>query len=129
MVGPEFITTYLPTAKTEANEKFVARYREMFKQDPEVNAELGYDNGKAIMLTLEKLGGKMPADRSQFIATMRSLVFDSPRGQVRFNATNSAKLEKVYVVKIKKDPAGNLLSTYVDEFAGADDLPGCTRSF
>lgn len=129
MVGPEFITTYLPTAKTEANQKFVMRYREMFKQDPEVNAELGYDNGKAIMLTLEKLGGKMPADKSQFLATMRSIVFDSPRGKLRFNATNSALLEKVYVVKIKKDQAGNFLPTYVDEFAGAEDLPGCTKSF
>jgi branched-chain amino acid transport system substrate-binding protein len=81
------------------------------------------------MLTLEKLGGKMPADRSQFIATMRGLVFDSPRGKLKFNATNSALLDKVYVVKITKGPAGNLLPTYVDEFAGAEDLPGCTKSF
>ena len=66
IVGPEFITTYLPTAKTEANEKFVAKYREMFKQDPEVNAELGYDNGKAIMLTLEKLGLPAKDDPAPF---------------------------------------------------------------
>jgi branched-chain amino acid transport system substrate-binding protein len=129
VVGPKFITTYLPGAKTAANEKFVTKYREMFKQDPEINAELGYDHGKAIMLTLEKLGGKMPADGSQFITTMRGLVFDAPRGKVRFNATNSALLEKIYVAQITKDPAGNLVPQYIDEFAGADDLPGCTKSF
>src|ERR1700746_3659823 len=129
VVGPKFITTYLPNAKTVANEKFVARYREMFKQDPEVNAELGYDNGKAILLTLEKLGGKMPADGTEFIAAMRSLSFDSPRGKVRFNAANSALLEKIYVVQIAKDSAGDLVPQYIDEFAGAEDLPGCARSF
>ncbi|WP_027582425.1 ABC transporter substrate-binding protein [Bradyrhizobium sp. Ai1a-2] len=129
MVGPKFVTTYLPTVKTEANEKLVARYRQMFKQDPEVNAELGYDNGKAIMLTLEKLGGRMPADKSQFMTTMRGLVFDAPRGKIRFNASNSALLEKVYVVQFAKDAAGEPVPQYVDEFAGADDLPGCTKSF
>jgi len=129
VVGPKFITTYLPNAKTEANEKFVTRYREMFQQEPEVNAELGYDNGKAILLTLEKLGGKMPADGSQFISTMRSLTFDSPRGNVRFTASNSALLEKVYVVQIAKDSAGDLVPQYIDKFAGAEDLPGCARSF
>jgi branched-chain amino acid transport system substrate-binding protein len=129
VAGPKFITTYLPTDKTEANQKFVTRYREMFKQDPEVNAALGYDNGKAIMLTLEKLGGKMPAEKSQFIATLRGLVFDAPRGKVRFSASNSALLEKVYVAQITKDSAGNLVPNYLDEFAGAEDLPGCTKSF
>jgi branched-chain amino acid transport system substrate-binding protein len=129
VVGPKFITTYLPNAKTEVNEKFVARYREMFKQDPEVNAELGYDNGKAILLTLEKFGGKMPADGSEFIAAMRSLNFESPRGKVRFNASGSALLEKIYVVQVAKDSAGTLVPQYIDEFAGADDLPGCTKSF
>jgi branched-chain amino acid transport system substrate-binding protein len=128
-VGPKFITTYLPNAKTEANEKFVTRYREMFKQDPEVNAELGYDNGKAILLTLEKLGGRMPADGSEFIAAMRSLSIDSPRGKIRFNGSNSALLEKVYVVEIAKDSTGALVPQSIGEFAGAEDLPGCTKSF
>jgi branched-chain amino acid transport system substrate-binding protein len=128
-VGPKFITTYLPNAKTEANEKFVTRYREMFKQDPEVNAELGYDNGKAILLTLEKLGGRMPADGSEFIAAMRSLSIDSPRGKIRFNGSNSALLEKVYVVEIAKDSTGALVPQSIGEFPGAEDLPGCTKSF
>jgi branched-chain amino acid transport system substrate-binding protein len=71
----------------------------------------------------------MPADGSEFIAAMRSLNFESPRGKVRFNASGSALLEKIYVVQVAKDSAGTLVPQYIDEFAGADDLPGCTKSF
>ncbi len=67
--------------QTEANQKFVKAYNAKYKQDPDVSAELGYDNGKAIMLTLEKLGGVMPEDRTKFISTMRDLTFDAPARQ------------------------------------------------
>jgi len=112
MVGPEFITTYLPTAKTEANEKFVARYREMFQAGP------GSQRRNSATTTERRFCSRWKSWAARcrqispsFIATMRSLVFDSPRGKTSgFNATNSALLEKVYVVKIKKDQAGNLVS-------------------
>src|SRR5262249_17692365 len=55
VVGPKFITAYLHNAKTEANEKFVTRYREMFKQGPEVNAELCSAHATSIFLTLNIL--------------------------------------------------------------------------
>jgi hypothetical protein len=38
------------------------------QRDAEINASLGYDNDKTIMLMLEKLGGSMPTDVSQFSA-------------------------------------------------------------
>jgi branched-chain amino acid transport system substrate-binding protein len=129
VVGARHITVHFPGLKSEINQKFVAAYRAMFKSDPDVNAELGYDNAKAILLTLDKLGGKMPADGTQFISTMRGLVFDAPRGKIRFNASNSALLDKIYVVEIVKEADGRLQRRYVDEFPGADDLPGCTKSF
>jgi branched-chain amino acid transport system substrate-binding protein len=129
VVGAKHITVHFPDLPNEANKKFVAAYREMFKEDPDVNASLGYDNGKAILLTLDKLGGQMPADGAQFISTMRSLTFDAPRGKIRFNASNSALLEKVYVVEIDKRADGKLQRKYVDEFQGADDLPGCVKVF
>jgi branched-chain amino acid transport system substrate-binding protein len=81
------------------------------------------------MLTLEKLGGQMPADGAQFISTMRGLTFDAPRGKIRFNAQNSALLEKVYLVEIVKAADGKPERKFVDEFSGAEDLPGCTKSF
>jgi branched-chain amino acid transport system substrate-binding protein len=129
VVGARHITVHFPGLKTEANQTFVGAYRAMFKSDPDVNAVLGYDNAKAILLTLDRFGGDMPADGAQFISTMRSLVFDSPRGKIRFNTSNSALLDKVYVVEIVKNPDGKLERKYVDAFQGADDLPGCTKSF
>ena len=71
----------------------------------------------------------MPENKAEFISTMRGLTFDAPRGKIRFTASNSALLEKVYVVRIAKDAAGKLITEHVDEFPGADDLPGCTKAF
>ncbi|MDB5503789.1 MAG: hypothetical protein JWR89_3691 [Tardiphaga sp.] len=128
-VGAKHITVHYPDIDSDANRKFVAAYREMFKEEPDVSAALGYDNGKAILLTFDKLGGKMPEDRSRFISTMRGLNFDAPRGKIRFNAQSSALLEKVYLVEIVRGADGKLKRKFIDEFAGADDLPGCTKSF
>jgi branched-chain amino acid transport system substrate-binding protein len=129
VVGAKHITVHYPGLENEANRKFVAAYRAKFKEDPDVNAAIGYDNGKAILLALQKLGGKMPADGAEFISTLRSLEFDAPRGRIRFNKQNSALLEKVYLVEIVKGADGKLDRKYVDQFAGADDLPGCEKSF
>lgn len=129
VIGARHITVHYPGIDSEANRKFVTAYRQTFKEDPDVNASLGYDNGKAIMLTLEKLGGQMPADGAQFISTMRGLTFDAPRGKIRFNSQNSALLEKVYLVEIARGADGKPERKFVDEFSGAEDLPGCTKSF
>ncbi|MDE5444359.1 ABC transporter substrate-binding protein [Bradyrhizobium sp. CSA207] len=128
-LNAQHVATHYPGIQSEANEKFVKAYAARYKQTPDVSAELGYDNGKAIMLTLESLGGQMPEDRTKFISTMRDLTFDAPRGKIKFNAQNSALLEKVYVIEIVKGPDGTLQRKSLDEFPGAGDLPGCTKSF
>ncbi|MDB5503788.1 MAG: transporter [Tardiphaga sp.] len=129
VIGGKFVASYLPGAQNEANRKFVAAYRQMFNEDPDVNAALGYDNGKTIMLTLEKLGGKMPDDTAGFMTALRTVNFDAPRGKIRFNAQNSAQLEKEYLVEIVKGADGKPDRRQLDEFSGAEDLPGCTKSF
>ncbi|WP_036030053.1 ABC transporter substrate-binding protein [Bradyrhizobium yuanmingense] len=127
-LNAQHVATHYPGIETEVNQKFVKAYNAKYKQDPDVSAALGYDNGKA-MLTLETLGGEMPEDRAKFISTMRDLTFDSPRGKIKFNAQNSALLEKVYVVEIVKGPDGKMQRKPLDQFSGAGDLPGCTKSF
>jgi branched-chain amino acid transport system substrate-binding protein len=129
VIGGKFVASYLPAAETDANKKFVATYRQMFNEDPDVNAALGYDNAKVILLTLEKLGGKIPEDGTAFMQALRSVNYDAPRGKMAFNATGSAKLEKEYLVEIVRGPDGKPLRKLVDEFSGAPDLPGCTKSF
>lgn len=129
VIGAKHVTTHYPGIETPANSAFVKAYKAKFGQDPDVSAELGYDNGRAIVLALEKLGGQMPEDRTKFIATLRGLTFDAPRGKIRFSPSNSALLEKVYLVEIVKDAAGKPQRAFMDEFPGADDLPGCTRTF
>jgi branched-chain amino acid transport system substrate-binding protein len=38
-------------------------------------------------------------------------------------------LEKVYVIEIVKGPDGKMQRRSLDQFPGAGDLPGCTKSF
>ncbi|MDH2404657.1 hypothetical protein QCM77_32645 [Bradyrhizobium sp. SSUT18] len=47
---------------------------------------------KTILLMLEKLGGRMPTDVSQFSAGLRTLTFDAPHGRTRFS--HSKKLSR-----------------------------------
>jgi len=127
--GAKFIASYFPELENAENKKFVAAYQKKHGKLPEINAALGYDNGKAIMLALKKTEGVMPADGAQFISTMRALDFDSPRGKIRFNKHNSAQLEKVYVLELVKQPNGQPRRKLLDTFAGESDLPQCAKSF
>jgi branched-chain amino acid transport system substrate-binding protein len=129
VIGGKFVASYVPGAETEANRKFVAVYRQMFGEDPDVNAALGYDNGKTIMLTLEKLGGRFPDNGAGFMQALRTVSYDAPRGWIRFNAENSAQLEKEYLIEIVRGPDGKPQRKLLDEFPGAGDLPGCAKSF
>jgi branched-chain amino acid transport system substrate-binding protein len=81
------------------------------------------------MLTLEKLGGKIPEDGTAFTKALRTISYDAPRGKMRFSAENSAQLEKEYLVEIVRGADGKPLRKLLDEFPGATDLPGCTKSF
>lgn len=127
--GVQFATIYYTGIETPANKKFVEAYRKKYNSDPDANVVLGYDNAKAILLTLQKLGGKMPADGSQFISALRSLEYDSPRGKIRYSKFNSAQLEKLYMVKAVKTDKGGYALEPLGEFAGSPDLPGCEKSF
>jgi branched-chain amino acid transport system substrate-binding protein len=121
--GATLIAEYNPNSNTDANKKFIEVYRSKFGETPDGNASLGYDNGKAIMLTLEKFGGQLPRDGAEFVSEMRKLDYQAPRGRIQFNKRNSALLEKVYVLRIIKGEDGKPRFESVDEIKAGDELP------
>lgn len=125
--GAKFIASYYPELDNPENKKFVSAYQKKYGKEPDVNAELGYANGKAIMLALQKSAGVMPKDGAQFISTLRALEFDSPRGRIRFNRSNSALLDKVYVLELVKQANGQPKRKLLDTFAGAPTCRSATR--
>lgn len=127
--GAKFIASYYPELDNPENKKFVSAYQKKYGKEPDVNVELGYANGKAIMLALQKSAGVMPKDGAQFISTLRALEFDSPRGRIRFNGSNSALLDKVYVLELVKQDNGQPKRKLLDTFAGAPDLTQCDKTF
>ena len=123
--GRTFSSFYTREIPTEANKKFIEAYTQKFKKAPDVSEALGYENGKAIMLTLQRTKGEV-GDGAAFINVLRTISFDGPRGKIGF-VKNSAQLEKVYLVKVQRDQTGKLVQRLIGSVPGTPDLPGCTR--
>jgi branched-chain amino acid transport system substrate-binding protein len=123
--GKTFSAFYTTEIPTDANKKFVDAYRKMFNKLPDVSEALGYDNGKAILLALQKTKGVI-GDGASFIEVLRSIEFEAPRGKIKF-VKNDAQLEKVYLVEVQKDSSGKFKQHLVKTIPGSLDLPGCTR--
>jgi len=125
VIGKQFTTSYTSALTTEASKKFVEAYRKMFNAVPGMAEEIGYVNGKTVMLTLQKSKGQV-GDGAEFIKTLNSVEFDAPRGKLKFSK-NSAILEKVYLVEVQKGADGKLSPKLLQTMPAVADLPGCTR--
>ncbi len=125
VAGTRHLATHSPDLPTEASRNFVASFQKKYGTVPDVYAELGYTNAKAILITLGKTGAQV-GDGAAFIRALTGIQFAAPRGQIRFAKNNNAVLEKVYLVEIVKGPGGTLTRKTVDTMPGAGDLPGCT---
>ena len=123
VLGAKVVTLFYAENEAKASREFVERYVAKHKQKPTVNAALGYDNARSVLLALKNLSGSF-ADGKDFIDAIRKLSFDSPRGKMSFNNANNAKIEKLYLVEVvQKD--GQLGHRYVDSLPGGEDFPGC----
>jgi branched-chain amino acid transport system substrate-binding protein len=124
VAGTRHLATHSPDLPSEASRNFVDAFQKKHGSIPDVYAELGYTNAKAILLALGKTGGSV-GDGASFIRTLTGIQFAAPRGIVRFAKNNNAVLEKVYLVEIVKGTGGTLTRKTVDTMPGASDLPGC----
>lgn len=124
VVGANIVTTYHSGIDSDANRKFVDGFMKMHGTAPTVNAAIGYDNAKSILLALEELGGTFE-DGKDFIAALGELDYTAPRGRMRFNDDNNAILADLYLVEVEETADGTLGHKLIDTFPGGEDLPGC----
>ena len=99
--GLRFLTAYLPSVETTANRLFADAYREIYDEDPDMYAYLGYENALTVLLTAAELEGRT-GDAAKFISTLKALNYTGlmPRGPFSFNRANSAALSRFYWVEV-----------------------------
>ena len=82
VVGATYDTINIPDLPHEANKKFVAAFKKKFGMDPDINAVLGYENMKPLLMAIDKLKGDT-SDGAKVLKTMSSLEWDSTARQVQ----------------------------------------------
>ena len=117
------VTNYVPEIDTAVNKRFVEAWRKRFNADPEEFAVEGYDSVRYILEAVKKLNGDTK-NRDAFAAAISKTAYESPRGPLAIDKTNTVS-QNIYVVKtVKKgDKIGyDILETYRDF---RDPVQGC----
>lgn len=118
------ITTghYSMAHKSDLNARFVADYRAAFPdaKRPNFLSVSAYDAMAVIYAALEKTGGK--ADANGFIAALKGLSIESPRGPLEIDPDTRDIIQTVYVRKVEKVD-GQLYNVEIDQFPRSKDTP------
>ena len=96
---------YTALIDTPENKRFLAAWEKKHHRVPFDNAADGYVGAKAIVEALKVVNGKVE-DKEGFMAAMRKLEFDSPKGRVRLDEFQNV-VQPQYVRKVER--VGNAL--------------------
>src|SRR2546426_1039231 len=96
---------YTALIDTPENKRFLAAWEKKHHRVPFDNAADGYVGAKAIVEALKRVNGRVE-DREGFMAAMRKLEFDSPKGVVKLDQFQNI-VQAQYVRKVER--AGSAL--------------------
>lgn len=92
----------------EANQEFVAAFREKYDSPPSDFAAMAYDSVRLIDSAVAKVGGNVD-DTDAFRAAIREADFASVRGEISFN-TNNHPIQDMYLATVEQDDSGNYVA-------------------
>lgn len=123
------VTVYTNALETPASVRFEEAFMAKFGRLPVASNALGYTNAVAIFdglaAAIEANGGELPEDGADIISAITQLnLEDDPRGPVRFNSSNNAVQDELYIIRIV-DGADGLHHELVSHTPYGEDLPGC----
>ncbi len=101
---------YTALIETPENKRFVAAWEKKHRRVPFDNAADGYVGAKAIVESIKAVNGKVE-DRDAFMAVMRKLEFDSPKGVVKLDQFQNI-VQPQYIRKVER-VGGQLVNTPV----------------
>jgi branched-chain amino acid transport system substrate-binding protein len=91
---------YTALVDTPENKRFLAAWEKKHRRVPFDNAADGYVGAKAIVEALKAVSGKVE-DKEGFMAAMRKLEFDSPKGVVKLDRFQNV-VQPQYVRKVER---------------------------
>ena len=100
------------------NKKFVDDYRKKFpKKEVDVFAMQGYDAARIIVEALNAVKGDT-SNKDNFLAAIRAVTFDSPRGKFAFDPKTQNVINQIYFRQVKQSGG-----KYVNTIIGKTDQP------
>jgi branched-chain amino acid transport system substrate-binding protein len=90
---------YSDLLDTPENKKFVAAYKNRYKELPGIFAESGYATAQIIDEAARAVGGDIEK-RDEFSAAVGRLKINVPRGPVRFDPVTHQAIQNVYIRKV-----------------------------
>jgi branched-chain amino acid transport system substrate-binding protein len=110
-IGIKNTSQWSPDLDNEANQTFVAAFRETYDRYPTLYASQGYDTALLLLSAMDKLGDDL-SDQEAFRAALREADFASTRGDFAF-ATNQHPIQDIYVREAYADEAGNITNRVI----------------
>jgi branched-chain amino acid transport system substrate-binding protein len=99
-LGAKNYLHYAHSLKNPENEKFVKAYLAKYKEYPGMFAEQGYVGAKVLVMALDAVKGNLE-NKEAFLAALRKVKFNAPRGVFRFDANQNVILP-IYIGEVKK---------------------------
>ncbi|PYO00815.1 MAG: ABC transporter substrate-binding protein [Candidatus Rokuibacteriota bacterium] len=110
---------YTALIETPENKRFVAAWEKRYRRVPFDNAADGYVGAKAIAEAVKAVNGKVE-DRDAFMAAMRKLEFDSPKGVVKLDQFQNI-VQPQYVRKVER-VGSTLVNTPVKTYSSVSQF-------
>lgn len=109
---------YSPAIDSAENKRFVEAYRKRFGGDPGVFSSGGYMAARVIVEAAKAVRGDL-ADTNRFLAALKAVEFDAPRGRFQFDVHRNAVLS-VYIRKVQPGAGGQLVNMPIDVLEGVE---------
>ena len=91
---------WVPAVDTPENKRFMEAYAAKYKRPAVDMAEQGYVGAQAIARALEAVKGNVE-DQAAFLAALKAVEFNGPRGRVRFDAFQNV-VHAVHILKVEQ---------------------------
>ena len=91
---------WVPAVDTPENKRFMEAYAAKYKRPAVDMAEQGYVGAQAIARALEAVKGNVE-DQAAFLAALKAVEFNGPRGRVRFDAFQNV-VHTVHILKVEQ---------------------------
>lgn len=110
-IGIKNTSQWSPDLDNEANQTFVAAFKEAYDRYPTLYASQGFDTANLLLSAMDATGDDL-SDQAAFRAALREADFASVRGDFAF-ASNQHPIQDIYVREAYADETGNITNRVI----------------